>query len=97
MNGFNSKVVCKNVSVTICEILFNITILIIHHKYRGRFATTVGGGGVVTTTYHCENPPPRSFTMGKPLWYAPGGGRTKMGDLMKTLHRQDLHLYNSYI
>ena len=26
MNGFNSKVVCKNSSVTIWEILFNITI-----------------------------------------------------------------------
>ena len=28
MNGFNSKVVCKNSSVTIWEILFNIAILI---------------------------------------------------------------------
>ena len=35
MSGFNSKVVCKNSSVTIWEILFNITIPIIHHKYRG--------------------------------------------------------------
>ena len=29
MNGFNSKVVCKNSSVTIWEILFNIAIPII--------------------------------------------------------------------
>ena len=28
MNGFNSKVVCKNSSVTIWEILFNVAILI---------------------------------------------------------------------
>ena len=43
INGFNSKVVCKNSSVTIWEILFNITIPIIHHKYRGQLATTRGG------------------------------------------------------
>ena len=43
MNGFNSKVVCKNLSVTIWEILFNIAIPIIHHKYRGGLATTRGG------------------------------------------------------
>ena len=29
MNGFNSKVVCKNSSVTIWEIIFNIAIPII--------------------------------------------------------------------
>ena len=43
MNGFNSKVVCKNSSVTIWKILFNIAIPIIHHKYRGGLATTRGG------------------------------------------------------
>ena len=32
MNGFNSKVTCKNSSVTIWDILFNIAIPIIHHK-----------------------------------------------------------------
>ena len=42
MNGFNSKVVCKNSSVTIWEILFNITIPIIHHKYRGGLVKTRG-------------------------------------------------------
>ena len=42
MNGFNSKVVCKNLSVTIWEILFNIAIPIIHHKYRGGLATKGG-------------------------------------------------------
>ena len=39
----NSKVVSKNLSVTIWEILFNIAIPIIHHKYRGGLATTRGG------------------------------------------------------
>ena len=43
MNGFNSKVVCKNSSVTIWEILFNIAIPIIHHKYRGGLVITRGG------------------------------------------------------
>ena len=43
MNGFNSKVVCKNSSVTIWEIRFNITIPIIHHKYRGGLVITRGG------------------------------------------------------
>ena len=43
MNGFNSKVVCKNSSITIWEILFNIAILIIHHKYRGGLVITRGG------------------------------------------------------
>ena len=43
MKGFNSKVVCKNSSVTISEILFNITIPIIHHKYRGGLVITRGG------------------------------------------------------
>ena len=42
MNGFNSKVVCKNSSVAIWEILFNIAIPIIHHKYRGGFPATKG-------------------------------------------------------
>ena len=42
MNGFNSKVVCKNSSVTIWEILFNIAIPIIHHKYRGGLVITGG-------------------------------------------------------
>ena len=37
MNGFNSKVVCKNSSVTIWEILFNITIPITD---RGGFRKT---------------------------------------------------------
>ena len=63
-NGFNSKVVCKNSSVNIWEILFNITIPITHHKYRGGFAKTRGvsynglgmpwGGGCFTTG--CEKP-----------------------------------------
>ena len=34
MNGFNSKVVCKNSSVTIWEILFNITIPITRGEFR---------------------------------------------------------------
>ena len=76
MNGFNSKVVCKNPSVTIWEILVNIAILIIHHKLylNGGFATT---RGVVTTTYHCE--PPLSLTMGKLLWYIPPPGTPQHG------------------
>ena len=43
MNGFNSKVVGKNSSVTIWEILFHITIPIIHHKYSGGLVITRGG------------------------------------------------------
>ena len=43
MKGFNSKVVCKNSSVTILEILFNIAVPIIHHKYRGGLVITRGG------------------------------------------------------
>ena len=69
MNGFNSKVVCKNLSVTIWEILFNIAILIIHHKW-GDLPQQWGGLSqqpIIATT------PLRSFTIGKPLWYAPGG------------------------
>ena len=43
MNGSNSKVVFKNSSaVTIWEILFNIAIPIIHHKYRGVLTTIRG-------------------------------------------------------
>ena len=57
MNGFNSKVVCKNSSVTIWEILFNITIPIIHHKYRGGLVITRGG--------FVKRP--------LSLWYAPPG------------------------
>ena len=55
MNGFNSKVVCKNSSVTIWEILFNIAIPIIHHKYRG--------GLVITRGAFVKRP--------LSLWYAP--------------------------
>ena len=51
MNGFNSKVICRNSSVTIWEILFHIAILIIHHKYRGGFATTRAGGFVQRPWY----------------------------------------------
>ena len=69
MNGFNSKVICKNSSVTIWEILFNIAIPIIHHKLfsNGEFVITMGGGV-------CDNnlslwtptPTPGSVTTGNP-------------------------------
>ena len=49
---------CKKSSVAIWEILFNIAILMIHHKLYSN------GGGFVTTTYRCETPPPGSLTMG---------------------------------
>ena len=59
----------------IWEILFNITILIIHHKLYsngGGVVTTMGR--VVTTTYHCETPPGLSqwgTHCGKPPWGVP--------------------------
>ena len=52
-----SKVVCENSSVTIWEILFNIAIPIIHHKYRGGLVITRGG--------FIKRP--------LSLWYAPRG------------------------
>ena len=51
MNGFNNKVVYKNSSVTIWEILFNIAILIIHHK----LYLNGGGGGRGFATTRGEN------------------------------------------
>ena len=44
MNGFNSTVICKNSSVTIWEILFNIAMPIIHQKLYSNEGT--GGGRV---------------------------------------------------
>ena len=81
MNGFNSKVVCKNSSVTIWEILFNIAIPIIHHKWGGRFATTKGGPFIKQPII--VNPPSRVFENRKAVVVRP-----KWGGLMKTLHER---------
>ena len=70
MNGFNSKVVSKNSSVTIWKILFNITIPIIHHKW-GR-GVSHNKGGLSQEPIVMISPPGLIIT-GKPLWYAPRG------------------------
>ena len=76
MNGFNSKVIHKNSSVTIWEILFNITIPIIHHKYRGGFATTGGGEFRTMALVH-----PGVACCETPCWGVP------RGRFLKTFHR----------
>ena len=82
MNGFNSKVVCKNLSVTIWEILFNITIPIIHHKYRGGLVITRGG--------FVKRP--------LSLWYAPqgvpggGGVNENVSPVLKTEITKDIKI-----
>ena len=87
LNGFNSKVVCKNSSVTIWEILFNITMPIIHHKLYSNEGVCHKGGREGFHHFIVKTPL-GSVTMGKPLWYASVAYHN--GRRMKTLHR---HLY----
>ena len=69
MNGFNSKFVCKNSSVTIWKILFNIAIPIIYHKWG---VSHNKGRALPQQPIIMINPPGLNIT-GKPLWYPPWG------------------------
>ena len=81
MNGFSSKVVCKNSSVTIWKILFNITIPIIHHKLGG----WPQQGRDLSQQHIVMINPPGLIITGKPLWYTPQAYCN--GGLIKTLHQ----------
>ena len=82
MNGFNSKVVCKNSSVTIWKILFNIAIPIIHHKWGG---VSHNKGGLIITHLSLWYAP-RAYHNDKCVMINPPGAYHN-GGLMKTLHR----------
>ena len=74
-----AKLSVKNSSVTIWQILFNIAIPIIHHKYRDGFATMRGA------SYNGLGMPWGWLTTGKSLWLAPRG--VHRGGGLKTFHR----------